>query len=164
MLPLVRSHPTCTHKYHMPCSPSQTHSHRPKVTKGCPFCAYFLLHLTQWLADDSLPGEVLLRLAAAPTISIAREETRSSQRRSLNVCSLISVIWSRRLTASSDDLATASAKVKGDLPGREKEAKKAGEEGFEAVRAKAQNLVGLLDAPGGDAPRCWCWLVADNDP
>lgn len=54
--------------------------------------------------------------------------------------------------------------MKGDLPGREKEAKKAGEEGFEAVRAKAQNLVGLLDAPGGDAPRCWCWLVADNDP
>jgi hypothetical protein len=31
--------------------------------------------------------------------------------------------------------------VKGELPGREKEAKKAGEEGYEAVRAKAQELV-----------------------
>jgi septin family protein len=36
------------------------------------------------------------------------------------------------------DAATASRKIQGELPGREKEAKKAGEEGYEAVRAKAQ--------------------------
>ncbi|KAF2798763.1 hypothetical protein K505DRAFT_321657 [Melanomma pulvis-pyrius CBS 109.77] len=38
------------------------------------------------------------------------------------------------------DAARASAKVRGELPGREKEAKKAGEEGFEAIRSKAKEL------------------------
>lgn len=42
-----------------------------------------------------------------------------------------------------DDAARASAKVRGELPGREKEAKKAGEEGFEAIRSKAKELVSL---------------------
>jgi hypothetical protein len=45
-----------------------------------------------------------------------------------------------RLT-NVDDAATASRKIQGELPGREKEAKKAGEEGYEAVRAKAQEYV-----------------------
>jgi hypothetical protein len=40
-----------------------------------------------------------------------------------------------------DDAATAARKIKGDMPGRDKEAKKAGEEGFEAVRVKAENFV-----------------------
>lgn len=38
------------------------------------------------------------------------------------------------------DAATAARKLKGEFPGREKEAKKAGEEGYEAIRAKAQDL------------------------
>ncbi|KAH7136113.1 hypothetical protein B0J11DRAFT_576660 [Dendryphion nanum] len=38
------------------------------------------------------------------------------------------------------DAASATRKLKGELPGREKEAKKAGEEGYEAIRAKAQSL------------------------
>ncbi|KAF2249215.1 hypothetical protein BU26DRAFT_551012 [Trematosphaeria pertusa] len=38
------------------------------------------------------------------------------------------------------DAASASAKVRGEMPGREKEAKKAGEEGYETVRAKAQSM------------------------
>ncbi|KAF2009149.1 hypothetical protein BU24DRAFT_428671 [Aaosphaeria arxii CBS 175.79] len=38
------------------------------------------------------------------------------------------------------DAAAASARVRGELPGREKEAKKAGEEGYEAIRSKAQEL------------------------
>lgn len=40
-----------------------------------------------------------------------------------------------------DDAAAASAKVRGNLPGHEKEAKKAGEEGYEALRARAESLV-----------------------
>ncbi|KAF1971264.1 hypothetical protein BU23DRAFT_510306, partial [Bimuria novae-zelandiae CBS 107.79] len=38
------------------------------------------------------------------------------------------------------DAATAARKVKGDYPGQDKEARKAGEESYEAVRAKAQSL------------------------
>lgn len=34
--------------------------------------------------------------------------------------------------------------MKGDFPGQDKEAKKAGEESYEAVRAKAQSLVSQL--------------------
>ena len=45
------------------------------------------------------------------------------------------------LLTLADDAATASRKIQGELPGREKEAKKAGEEGYEAVRAKAQEYV-----------------------
>ncbi|KAF2713019.1 hypothetical protein K504DRAFT_530089 [Pleomassaria siparia CBS 279.74] len=38
------------------------------------------------------------------------------------------------------DAARASAKIRGEFPGREKEAKKAGEEGYETIRSKAQEL------------------------
>ena len=41
----------------------------------------------------------------------------------------------------ADDAATAARKVKGDYPGQDKEAKKAGEEGLEAIRQKAEGLV-----------------------
>ena len=45
------------------------------------------------------------------------------------------------LTSRSDDAAEAARKVKGDYPGQDKEARKAGEEAYEAVRARAQGLV-----------------------
>lgn len=38
----------------------------------------------------------------------------------------------------ADDAATATRKLKGDVPGQDREINKAGEEGFEALRAKAQ--------------------------
>ncbi|KAF2686185.1 hypothetical protein K458DRAFT_416493 [Lentithecium fluviatile CBS 122367] len=38
------------------------------------------------------------------------------------------------------DAATASAKVRSEIPGRGKEAQKAGEEGLESVRARAQSM------------------------
>jgi len=38
------------------------------------------------------------------------------------------------------DAATAVRKMKGDLPGQDKEAKKAGEEGMEAIKARAREL------------------------
>lgn len=41
----------------------------------------------------------------------------------------------------TDDAATATRRVRGDFPGQDKEAKKAGEEGYEAVRATAQDYV-----------------------
>lgn len=41
----------------------------------------------------------------------------------------------------SDDAANVTRRVKGDFPGQDKEAKKAGEEGYEAVRATAQQYV-----------------------
>lgn len=44
-----------------------------------------------------------------------------------------------------DDVATAARKLKGDFPGQDKEAKKAGQEGYEQVRASAQQYVGLWD-------------------
>lgn len=40
-----------------------------------------------------------------------------------------------------DDAATAARRLRGDYPGQDKEAKKAGEEGYEAVRATAQQYV-----------------------
>lgn len=40
-----------------------------------------------------------------------------------------------------DDAATAVRKMRGDFPGQDKEAKKAGEEGLEAIRARAEDLV-----------------------
>lgn len=40
-----------------------------------------------------------------------------------------------------DDAANATRRVRGDLPGQDKEAKKAAEEGYEAVRATAQDYV-----------------------
>lgn len=42
---------------------------------------------------------------------------------------------------STDDAATAVRKLKGDFVGQDKEAKKAGEEGYEQVRATAQQYV-----------------------
>lgn len=45
-----------------------------------------------------------------------------------------------RLTAV-DDAVTATRRLRGDYPGQDKEAKKAGEEGYEAVRASAQQYV-----------------------
>jgi hypothetical protein len=45
------------------------------------------------------------------------------------------------LLTNVDDAASASAKVKGEMPGRGKEAKKAGEESYEALRARAEELV-----------------------
>jgi ParB-like chromosome segregation protein Spo0J len=61
------------------------------------------------------------------------------RRRRLSVC--ITSGYSRARLTNVDDAATASRKIQGELPGREKEAKKAGEEGYEAVRAKAQEYV-----------------------
>ena len=40
-----------------------------------------------------------------------------------------------------DDAATATRRLRGDFPGQDKEAKKAGEEGYEAARATAQQYV-----------------------
>ncbi|PVH98291.1 hypothetical protein DM02DRAFT_52168 [Periconia macrospinosa] len=40
------------------------------------------------------------------------------------------------------DAASASAKLRSNLPGHEKEAKKAGEESYEALRARAEELTG----------------------
>ena len=48
---------------------------------------------------------------------------------------------SRQGLIVADDAATAARRVKGDFPGRDKEAKKAGEEGYESVRATAQQYV-----------------------
>lgn len=50
---------------------------------------------------------------------------------------------------ASDDAAEATRKVKGDYPGQDKEAKKAGEEAYEAARAKAQGLVSASDPLAG---------------
>lgn len=47
---------------------------------------------------------------------------------------------STKLT-TTDDAANATRRVRGDFPGQDKEAKKAGEEGYEAVRASAQDYV-----------------------
>ena len=47
------------------------------------------------------------------------------------------------LTGNADDAATATRRMRGDYPGQDKEAKKAGEEGYEAVRASAQQYVRL---------------------
>jgi len=41
----------------------------------------------------------------------------------------------------ADDAANAVRRVKGDFPGSDKELKKAGEEGYEAVRSTAQQYV-----------------------
>ena len=49
--------------------------------------------------------------------------------------------WGQWTDAFTDDAAEATRKVKGDYPGQDKEAKKAGEEAYEAVRARAQGLV-----------------------
>jgi len=40
-----------------------------------------------------------------------------------------------------DDAATAARRLRGDYPGQDKEAKKAGEEAYETARAKAQQYV-----------------------
>lgn len=45
------------------------------------------------------------------------------------------------LTPNLDDAATAARKLRGDYPGQDKELKKAGEEGYEAVRARAEQYV-----------------------
>lgn len=79
-------------------------------------------------------------LAPAPTISITLAATRSLQRRSLSVCYPPVQHWHSKLILA-DDAATAARKLKGDFPGSDKEAKKAGEEGYEAVRATAQQYV-----------------------
>jgi hypothetical protein len=47
------------------------------------------------------------------------------------------------MLTAPDDAASASARVKSDIPGRGKEAQKAGEEGMESVRARAQSMVSL---------------------
>ncbi|KAJ4993634.1 hypothetical protein SVAN01_00688 [Stagonosporopsis vannaccii] len=44
------------------------------------------------------------------------------------------------------DAATAARRVRGDFPGQDKEAKKAGEEGYEAVRATAQDYANRASA------------------
>ena len=49
-----------------------------------------------------------------------------------------------RLTLCADDAAEATRKARGDYPGQDKEAKKAGEEAYETARAKAQQLVSLI--------------------
>jgi len=41
----------------------------------------------------------------------------------------------------ADDAANMTRRLKGDFPGQDKEAKKAGEEGYEQVRATAQQYV-----------------------
>ncbi|KAF2634713.1 hypothetical protein P280DRAFT_554354 [Massarina eburnea CBS 473.64] len=51
------------------------------------------------------------------------------------------------------DAASASAKVRGDLPGHEKEAKKAGEEGYEALRARAEDLANDAKAKANQTGR-----------
>lgn len=61
-------------------------------------------------------------------------------RRSSNVRNSFRVIVKQRLTFI-DDAANATRRVRGDFPGQDKEAKKAGEEGYEAVRATAQDYV-----------------------
>lgn len=62
------------------------------------------------------------------------------RRRSSSVCDSFGIIAKQRLTVT-DDAASAARRVRGDFPGQDKEAKKAGEEGFEAVRATAQDYV-----------------------
>lgn len=79
-------------------------------------------------------------LVEPPTTFTAREVTRSLPRRSLSVRQLARGLENQILTAP-DDAAEATRRVRGDFPGQDKEAKKAGEEGYEAVRATAQDYV-----------------------
>jgi hypothetical protein len=44
---------------------------------------------------------------------------------------------------TADDAANLTRRARGDLPGQDKELKKAGEEGYEIVRANAQQFVRL---------------------
>ena len=44
----------------------------------------------------------------------------------------------------TDDAASASARVRGGLAGRDTEAKKAGEEGFEFIKSQARDLVSII--------------------
>jgi hypothetical protein len=53
----------------------------------------------------------------------------------------------------TDDAATAARRLRGDYPGQDKEAKKAAEEGYEAVRASAQQYVCLKG----------CYLICNID-
>jgi hypothetical protein len=59
----------------------------------------------------------------------------------------------------ADDAAEAVRRVKGDFPGQDKEAKKAGEEGYEAVRATAQQYVRIKRFPNLDS-----WLISKGQP
>lgn len=61
-------------------------------------------------------------------------------RRSSSVRSSFRIKTKQTLTVT-DDAASAARRVRGDFPGQDKEAKKAGEEGLEAVRATAQDYV-----------------------
>ncbi|KAH7382361.1 hypothetical protein BKA66DRAFT_118655 [Pyrenochaeta sp. MPI-SDFR-AT-0127] len=59
------------------------------------------------------------------------------------------------------DAATAARRLKGDLPGSDKEAKKAGEEGFEAVRATAQQYADQAKAEAKKAEQKFDAYSAD---
>ncbi|CAO2653162.1 Nn.00g025730.m01.CDS01 [Neocucurbitaria sp. VM-36] len=59
------------------------------------------------------------------------------------------------------DAATAARKVKGDFPGRDKEAKKAGEEGYESVRATAQQYADQAKAEAKKAEQRFDAYSAD---
>jgi hypothetical protein len=86
---------------------------------------------------------VLLPLVALPTTCTALEATLSLRRRRLSVGHPSMSHRTQTLTFA-DDVATATRRLRGDFPGQDKEAKKAGEEGYEQVRATAQQMVGLL--------------------
>jgi hypothetical protein len=66
-------------------------------------------------------------------------------RRRQSVCYHILGRILRSLTIA-DDAAEAMRRVKGDFPGQDKELKKAGEEGYEAVRSTAQQYVRLQNS------------------
>ena len=70
------------------------------------------------------------------------EVTRSLPRRRLSVRDSSQQRYLHMLI-TTDDAANAVRRVKGDFPGQDKEAKKAGEEGYEAVRSTAQQYVRL---------------------
>ncbi|KAL6709288.1 hypothetical protein ACN47E_001695 [Coniothyrium glycines] len=59
------------------------------------------------------------------------------------------------------DAATAARKLKGDFPGQDKEAKKAGEEGYEAVRVTAQQYAERADAEAKKAAQKFDAYSAD---
>ena len=84
------------------------------------------------------------------------EVTRSLPRRRLSVSSAEVNCLVYQLTAA-DDAATAARKLRGDYPGQDKEAKKAGEEGYEAVRASAQQYVCSMRFHP-----CYLWQYIDH--
>jgi hypothetical protein len=129
----------CRNKYR---DPPTSHSTSSPTLHG------HTLKLTSIFKPSTCPSDlsssaVRPSSAAVHTTSTMLAETPSLHRRRWNVRHPLSLQPIRQLS-SLDDAASASARVKSDIPGRGKEAQKAGEEGMESVRARAQSMVSFF--------------------